>query len=434
MIFIILTNFPYKIVSLGYVLFFIYLFLFSWLLIKSGFISASGLPSKIVIFLFVLKVLSGCAYVWVMLKINTSLDTRGFHREGLVEYHLLFSHPGQYLTDIFYNRYNNGYAGLLSSTNSYWNDLSSFVIIKFLSVCDIFSFGNYYVNVIFYNYVTFFGAIGLYSVFNMIYVNKGRLLMITCFLLPSLLFFSSTIHKEGFIFAALGIVVFNISTALHKTGFTVVKFVYILLALSFIFVLRSYVLLGLLPALFAWVLSQSNKFSPVRVFIFTYIAVAAIFFCSGSIYPKLNLPESISKKQWDFEQLAPSSTHIPTKTLTPDFTGFAANMPQAFEHSLLRPWVADIHLSWFLLPLIIELILYQLLLVFFIFFRNKVRKRNPFILFSLFFSLSVLLIIGYTIPVIGAIVRYRSIYLPFILSPLICNINWNKVQKFKTNK
>ena len=44
-----------------------------------------------------------------------------------------------------------------------------------------------------------------------------------------------------------------------------------------------------------------------------------------------------------------------------------------------------------------------------------------------FFSFTVLLIIGYTIPVIGAIVRYRSIFLPFIITPVICNINWAKV-------
>jgi hypothetical protein len=37
----------------------------------------------------------------------------------------------------------------------------------------------------------------------------------------------------------------------------------------------------------------------------------------------------------------------------------------------------------------------------------------------LFFSFSGMLLIGYTIPFAGAIVRYRSIYLPFLLAPCL---------------
>ena len=42
-------------------------------------------------------------------------------------------------------------------------------------------------------------------------------------------------------------------------------------------------------------------------------------------------------------------------------------------------------------------------------------------------QVSVLLIIGYTVPVIWAIIRYRSIYLPFIITPLLCNLNKEKI-------
>jgi hypothetical protein len=58
--------------------------------------------------------------------------------------------------------------------------------------------------------------------------------------------------------------------------------------------------------------------------------------------------------------------------------------------------------------------------------RKKVN--HPFIYFCLFFSLSMLLMIGYTIPIIGAIVRYRSIYLPLLILPLICYTDWYKLK------
>ena len=413
---------------MSYVLFLIYLGVFSWLLTKSRFILNSALSPTIIISLFVLKVITGCVHAWILMRMSSLPDTMVFHKEGLIEYNLLFNDPKTYFTNLFYSGYNTGYAGLFSSTNSYWNDLTSNLIIKFLSICDIFSFGNYYVNVIFYNYVIFFGAIGLYRVFAMVYTNKKYLLIVTCFLLPSLLFFSSTIHKEGLIYAAIGIAVYNMYVALYKTGFTLGRVICILLALCFIFVQRNYVFLAFLPAAFAWIISVVKKYPPLITFIITYTIGAIIFFTAGSLSPKFNLPIKVAQKQLAFEQLQTPATYLKTDSLAPTFKSFVFNTPQALDHSLLRPYFTDYKLSASLLPLSLELFMYELLLLLFLFFRNKNIKQHSFIVFGLFFSFSILLIIGYTIPVIGAIVRYRSIYLPFLLTPLICNINWQKVK------
>ena len=413
---------------MSYVLFFIYLVLFSWLLTKSRFICHSALSSKIIVSLFGLKIITGCVHAWILLQRSSLPDTIVFHKEGLIEYHLLFSHPLKYLSNLFHSGYKTGYAGLFSSTDSYWNDLTSNLLIKFLSLCDIFSFGNYYINVIFYNYVIFFGAIGLYRVFNMVYANKKYLLIATCFLLPSLLFFSSTIHKEGLIYAAIGIAVFNIFMALNKTGFTAGRIICIMLAVGFIFLQRNYVLFALLPAAFAWILSARKKYPPLLTFISTYLLGGLLFFTAGKLSLQLNLPAKVAQKQRDFEHLQTPSTYIKLDSLAPTFKSFVFNAPQAISHSLLRPYFTDYKLSHYLLPLSVELLLYQLLVLIFIFFRNKTSPQDPFMLFGLFFSFSILLIIGYTIPVIGAIVRYRSIYLPFILTPVICNINWQKIK------
>jgi hypothetical protein len=353
-----------------------------------------------------------------------------FHKEGLIEYNLLFSNPKEYIHNFFQSSYSSGYGELFSSTNSYWNDLTSNLIIKFLSVCDIFSFGYYNVNVIFYNFSIFFGAVALYRVFDMVYVNNKWVLIITCFLLPSLIFFSSTIHKEGLIFAAIGIAIFNIYAALQQNRFTARRIIYISLALIFVFFQRNYVLLAFLPASFAWILSVVKKFPALTTFIIVYIAGAIFFFNASLLSPKLNLAESVSKKQWDFRQLPDASTAIEIDSLAPNFKGFALNTSQALNHSLLRPYFSDYNLSQSLLPLSLELLFYELLFLLFICFRKKTFSKDSFIIFCVFFSFSVLLIIGYTVPVIGAIVRYRSIYLPFILTPIICSTDWNKLQEF----
>ena len=52
---------------------------------------------------------------------------------------------------------------------------------------------------------------------------------------------------------------------------------------------------------------------------------------------------------------------------------------------------------------------------------------NPFILFCTFLSFGVLMMIGYTVNNLGAIVRYRSIVLPFLIVPIAAKIDWNRI-------
>jgi len=354
-------------------------------------------------------------------------DSNGYNIDGLIEKKLLFTHPGEYLLNIFHSNYGNSYTGLGSSVNSYWNDLSSNLMSKFLSVCDIFSFGNFYINEIFYNYVIFFGAIGLYRVFNNIYKDKSTSLIICCFLLPSLLLYTSIIHKDGFIFSALGIIIFNINISMIKGNFLSKRFLYILFMLILIFTLRSYVFLALLPAIFAWVLSYYIKKFSVLIFIVTYSLAATVFFTIGFVIPKFNLMDIVKDKQTSFEKLGHATTRITIDSLNTNFKSFAKNAPISLTNSILRPYLWDTKLTIYLLPFAIELIFYQLLVLLFIFYRNKIFVYDPVLLFGLFFSISLLLTIGFIVPFIGAIIRYRSIYIPFILTPIICNIDWKKI-------
>jgi cadmium resistance protein CadD (predicted permease) len=77
-----------------------------------------------------------------------------------------------------------------------------------------------------------------------------------------------------------------------------------------------------------------------------------------------------------------------------------------------------------------------LLFLVFLFFPNKRNNQNRpviFIYFCLFLSFSVLITIGYSVNNIGAIVRYRSIILPLLLTPVFCQINWQRINKLISN-
>jgi hypothetical protein len=412
----------------GFFLFFFYLFLLSWLLTRIPFVQKSGLKARIVIALFVIKIIAGMFSGW-MLRNDMNSDTWIYHKDALVEYHLLFNSPSEYFTNLFYTGYQYGYDGILQFHNSYWNDLKTNLMVKFVSVLHIFSFGHYYVNVILYNFLVFFGHIALFRIFGNVFKNSSKLLIVTCFLLPSLLLFSSTLHKEGLIFSAISITCYCFYMLINFKGFATRKILMVVLLLLLIFLFRSYIVIVLIPALFAWFISYRKKYSPEIVFSSVFIVSVFIFFSTPYFIPSVNLPQLVVQKQMDFLSLEKANSFIGINPLLPDFKNFLINAPQAFNHALLRPYLGDYSLSFPLAPFIAELMLYQFLFMLFLFFRVKNATDKPFIFFCTTFSLIVLLIIGYTVPILWAIIRYRSIYFPFLLTPIICSIDYPEIKK-----
>lgn len=413
---------------MGYLLFFFYLFLLSWLLTRVSFIQKSGLKAGTIVFLFLLKISAGAIAGWMM-KNNPDADTWGYHKDALVEYHLLFSNPSEYFNNLFYTGYQYGYDGVLQFQNSYWNDLKTNLMVKLVSVLHLFSFGHYYVNVVLYNFLVFFGHIALFRLFKNVFKNRKNEILTGVFLLPSLLLFSSTIHKEGLIFAAISIACYFFYTAIHFSGFTVKKIFIITAVLLFIFFLRSYIFIGLFPCLLAWFISAKKKYNIKKVYSLVFLVGIALFFITPYFLPAVNIPQLFVQKQADFFSLGKANSSISLDTLSPNLKSFLSNAPQAAGHVLLRPHLLDYFLSPPLLPFIFELMLYQLFFILWIFFKGSDQIDKTFVFFSVSFSLILLLIIGYTVPVLWAIIRYRSIYLPFLITPLVCSIDNKKIIK-----
>jgi len=411
---------------LSYLLFFVYLVVLSWSLLKIKFIRESGLTKQIIVFLFICKVAAGLISGRIS-QFAPNMDTWIYHAEAQIEYKLLFTNPSNYFTNIFSSGYTNPYGGILKFHSSFWNDLKTNLIVKFISVLDIFSGANYYINVVLYNFIVFLGNMALFRVFSYHYKSNSKLLAFACFLLPSFLLFGSTIHKEGLIIAALGWLLYTFYNALHFTGFTFKKIGSLVLSFIIIFLFRNYVAVMLLPCLTAWAIYYYTKYNPILICSIVYLIFLLIFFNISTVFPAINPPEMIVQKQSDFFALEKARTHIETPALYPAFTSFVTNFSTTFSHAFGRPIINDYQLSPLLLPFSIELICYQLLTILFVFIRKKHNRNDPFIVFALFFGCSILLIIGYIVPVIWAIIRYRSIYLPFIIIPVIMGIDWRKL-------
>ncbi len=377
--------------------------------------------------LFLIKIIAGLAIGWVSFNNNISNDYWNVNRDGWIEYQLLWNNPKEYFTNLFVSQYSQGYGALFNSLGSFWNDLRTNLLAKFLSLCNFFSRGNYYLNSLIFNFFIFFGHVALYKIFISIYKQKKWLVIIGCFLLPSTLYFTSGLQKDGIVFVTISficLIVFNwqrFKVINFKLG--VLLFLFVLL----LFLFRNYALIILAPAIVLWVLVEKYKLPMLRTFFVGYIFILALVYFLGVLFPQNNPLLIVVNKQKDFSTLPIANTQLPLDSLQPNLKSFLINTPQAINHVFFRPYPFEVP-SKNLFPVNIELVIYQILFLIFLFKLKKMNwnKLDPFLIFGLFFSISAFLFIGYIIPNWGSIVRYKSIYLPFIITPIICSIGKEK--------
>lgn len=408
-----------------YLLFAAYLVLFAWLVTKVKFFTRTGFSNPQLVILFLLKVMAGIFYGWLGVyygKFAKMLDTWTYHIESLREYKLLLSHPVKFFTSIFTTTYEGGYTNFLTTHNSWWNDVKANFLIKIMAIFNVFSFGNYYINAIFYAFISLFGAVAIYRIMIDLFPFKRTAVAIACFLVPSFLFWTSGLHKEGLIFLGLSLIIYQVYRGLKEGRFAWYRFILIFLGLCLVAIFRNFVLFPLAPPLLAWILSQKFKWKPTWVFSTVFVLSLTFFFTAKYISPSLDFPKFTVIKQEEFAKTE-GNTSIHVRKLEPDFKSFVLNAPQAFSMAILRPYPSDvIHL----LSLAAALEITGILLFFLIFFvwRSNKDPLPSFALFCFFFSFGIIMMIGYSVNNLGAIVRYRSIIFPLLLAPMAAQIDW----------
>jgi hypothetical protein len=419
---------------LEYLLFVAWLVFFAWLVTRVRFFTNSGLNQSQVIIVFLLKVMAGILYGWIGVyygSLAQMVDTWNYHYNSIQEYHLLHNSPHEYFTNLFRDPYEGGLLKFFGDKNSFWNDLKSNVLVKILSVFDILSFGYYYVNVIFYSFLTMFGPICYFRVMNDVFPGRKILVAIATFLVPSFIYWTSGIHKDGLVFTGIAIIIYNIYFGLKAKKFDFKKIALILLGLLIILVFRNFMIVIIAPALLAWLLAAKWPKRGLAIFAGVYTFFIVLFFTVRYINPDWDFPQAVVNKQEAFMKLQGNS-YVPITKLKPNIVSFLENVPQAFTLSTIRPYPGDVkHILSLAAAVEIDLLL--LLVVLFFLFRTNGAVSKNFIYFCIFFAFSVLLTIGYTVNFLGAIVRYRSIVIPLLIVPVVAQIDWKRLSKIFLN-
>lgn len=414
---------------LEYLLFIAYLILFAWLVTRVKFFTGTGLSNPQLVIIFLLKVMAGIFYGWIGLYyggLAQMQDTWGFHAESISEYNLLYTHPGEYFTNLFRDPYGGSFGGFFSGTDSYWNDLKGNILIKLFSVFNIFSFGNYYVNVIFYSFITLFGAIAIFKVMNDAFPGRRTNILLATFLVPSFLYWTSGLHKEGMIFTGISFIVYAVYFVMKEKKWGFRRVAGLLIGLFLLLVLRNFLLVVIVPAILAWLGATRWPRYGLAIFATVYITCGILFFTVRYLNPRLDFPQAVVNKQQAFIKLKGGNSSIPIKELEPNAISFLKNTPQAINLSTIRPYPSDVkHILS--LAAAIEINILLLLFLVFIFWHQRGHSARPFMYFCIFFCFSVLLAIGFSVNNLGAIVRYRSIIMPLLVVPMLASLDWKRI-------
>ena len=359
---------------------------------------------------FIVKVLAGCFYGYFFLHYYGGDDTWFYHNESLKEFALLKSDPIHFfINDIFSNGYTtNQLQTVFDSSGSFAKDLEYTLLIKLLAIFDLFSGGNYYVNVTFYNAIVFSGCYCLYKTVVTKYPEKKLLWLLFIFYFPPLLFWTSGIRKDGLSFALTCGLIYQLYY-LFEIRKSVKHIFYAVLIFFILFLLRNYIALTFLPVVIAYTISKKYPRFTAGIFALIIMLCATGFFITGYVSPTLNLPQKMADRQQAFLELKGNS-YLPTDTLDGNFFSYMKVLPQALNHVFIRPYFSEAKGILYLFSFLdIAFFFFVLIRIFFKPSLNYIQiLKDPFVLSLLTIALLNYIIIGYTVPFLGAIVRYRA--------------------------
>lgn len=377
-----------------------------------------------------LKFLLGAAYGYIFFLYYPGDDTWVLHRVSLEQTQVLLNDPGEFFSRDFTPARAIAVGGsLMGTVRIYLAHLENVIMIKIPAALNLLTGGNYYLNMLCFNVVVFFGHYWLFMALSSNFPTQRRLYYIIIFLFLPTVFWLSGTRAEGMLLFFFGLTL----RGLGKRGaakFSGSSFAMIIAGLIGLLILRNEFALLLVVAMAGYFVAVSMRKRPLAGFLVVYAAAILIFFTSSLVLPGGGFPGAVAARQNEFFQLSGTAFELDTLTASPG--SFLAATPGALVNTLLRPypWEAQG------MPQLLASAETALFLIVFIscwLMRDgdwSSRLRHPLVLMLIVFASSMYLLIGYVVPFPGAIVRYRAVPELLLLCAAATAAGQNKLNKF----
>jgi hypothetical protein len=292
--------------------------------------------------------------------------------------------------------------------------------------------------------VSFMGVWSMFVTFIKIYPQLRKEIMLSCFMLPSVIFWGSGLMKDSITFGCLG---FFFST-FYKIFIIkrATKWDYLLLLISFLVikVIKIYILLCFIPAALMWLFLVYNDKIKSK---FTKILLRPIMLCLGCLFGYL-ATDFVGKEdaRYSVDNVTATArttsewlSHVSREEKGSVYSigkveytplGMLAKFPQAVNVTLFRPYIWESKNIVMLLSAF-ESLFFLYLTITTIFYAGIKRtivilSDHPIVAASIVFSLTFAFAIGLSTANFGSLVRYKIPIMPFYLISLFVIRNYKK--------
>ena len=401
----------------------IFFFLLFFIAIKSKyFFNSYTISKKLLIFGFSIKALSAIVYGYLFIsRALSGGDTFMYIDDANIVYSALKTNPYIYLKLLFgYNDFKPVPSLLLPYTDAmgFWFDSSNYFVVRVNAFIRLFSFGIYNVHAVIFAFLSFIGTYNIYLFF----VKKVRnvnLLQFILFGLPSIVFWTSGVHKEALVIFALGMILYNVNFVL-KNEHTKRHLLFTFIGLFILGYIRIYLLAFLFPLIAAIFLYTKfdRKQSTISVFFATGIISVLVVGLIIFLFPNISFIHEFFVRRTYFLN-SPGNYTFNVASIPHNFGSLFILLWEAISNPFIRPLPAECNSVLPFLASFETIIIFALILILLFSVKIKSLLSNPYALFCILYSLSTLFLIGLIVNNSGAIVRYRSIAIPFLLIAFI---------------
>lgn len=401
-----------------------YILFFCFIIYHLHFFEISSLSKSIVIGIFLLKVIAASSFGIIHFHFYGAIDTFMYFYDSKGIYQTLFDNQLHFLQLLF----GPSDLGLNAPIPShllpyldkygitYWGHYytSEYMVIRFLTIFNLFTSGYYYADAVFMAFISLIGLLYIYRILASVYSEKTFFIQIALFGIPSVVFFTSGIHKEALSVFFLGILLWNFHK-ISDRNITIKRLFLILASGLLLYIVREFIFIFLLPNLIAYYLCMKRRKNVFVKFLFTHLLYWLLVLNLFRINEQLDIIHKIVVKQEDFSSLKGNS-NIKINKLDENIFSLVKNFHSALRNTLVYPLYWNAKNLFQKLASFESGILFLILAVCLLFM--KIRKPNihPILPFCIVFSFSLLILFGLIVPNLGAIARYKSVPLPFLVA------------------
>jgi hypothetical protein len=422
---------------MGIFLFILFLTIFSIAIARFPLFKTSNLKTLVLIGVYYLKVLFGIAITIIYTyyyKDRSTSDIYKYFDDAKIICSALKVQPKVYLELVFGINENSPEHLNYTSQMRNWSSLdenwlnytktkdtnffnSNRIVTRINALLIPISNGNIFIHVLFFSFLSFIGLFYLYKQISKHNNEISFFIFIIVFLLPSTLLWCSGTLKDTLVLSFVNIFIYSLFK-IDEQRVNLMSFVFLVFLIYLIVLTKYYVAIALIPVLLGYIFKRVFQIGALRSYIIVTSVLLTISFILPAVSQTFNVWQVLIDKREESLKTAiwaEANHQIFYNTISNQIGEILINIPLSIFNAVFRPFIWEAGSSPFILISGAENDLIALFLIYCSVKIDFKKLNNEYLIFFLLFSISSAFIIGFTTPVTGGLVRYKTIFIIYLL-------------------